>query len=69
MNINLDMVFNHTINPMCASETEVETTEHFLLLCHFYSTLRLEVFVNLEKIDAKFLNSNVKDQVNFLSYG
>ena len=54
---------------MCACGTEVETTEHFLLRCHFYSMLRLELFENLEKIDPYFLNQNEKDQVNDLLYG
>ena len=54
---------------MCTCETEVKTTEHFLLRCHFYSTLRLELFENLEKIDPKFLDLNVKDHVNVLLYG
>ena len=46
------------------------TTDHFLLRCHFYSALRLELFENLEKIDPNFLNLNEKDQVNnVLLYG
>ena len=40
-------LFNDTINPMCACETKVETTEHFLLRCHLYSALKLELFENL----------------------
>ena len=54
---------------MCTCGTEVETTEHFFLRCHFYSTLRLELFENLEKIDPKFVNLNEKDQINVLLYG
>ena len=50
--------FNDTINPMCACRTEVETTEHFLLRCHFYSLLRLELFENFEKINPNFINLN-----------
>ena len=46
--------FNDTINPKCACRIEVETTDHFLLQCHFYSTLRLELFKTLEKIDSNF---------------
>ena len=38
-----------TINPMCACGAEIETTENFLLRCHFYSTQRSELFDNLEK--------------------
>ena len=41
---------------MCACGSEVETTEHFLLRCHIYSPQRLELFENLEKVDASFLN-------------
>ena len=51
---------------MCACGIEVETAEDFLLRCHFYSALRLELFENLEKIDPNFLNLNERDQVNVL---
>ena len=54
---------------MCACGTEVETTEHFLLGYHFHSTLRLELFENLEKINPNFKNLNEKDQVKVLLYG
>ena len=50
---------------MCASGREVETTEHFLLRCHFYAPQRLEFFENLEK----FLILKVKDKVSLLLYG
>ena len=33
-----------SINLMCACETEIETTDHFLLHCQFYRTQRLELF-------------------------
>ena len=41
--------FADMINPMCARGADVETTEHFLLRYHFYSTQRLELFDNLER--------------------
>ena len=53
---------------MCACRAEVGTTEHLLLRCHFYSTLKLELFENLEKIEPNSLNLNGKDQVNVLLY-
>ena len=53
---------------MCACGIEVETAEDFLLRCHFYSALRLELFENLEKIDPNFLNLNERDQVSVLLY-
>ena len=46
--------FSETINPMCACGTEFETTEHFFLRCHFYSTQRLKLFENLKKVDSNF---------------
>ena len=54
---------------MCARGTEIETTEHFFLHCHFHSTRRLELFENLKKVDSNFFNLNEKDQVNTLLYG
>ena len=30
--------FNDTVNPMCPCGAEAETTEHFLLYCHCFST-------------------------------
>ena len=53
---------------ICACGTEVKTAKHFLLLFHFYSTLRLELFENLEKTDPNFVNLNVKDQLNVTLY-
>ena len=54
--------FSDTINPMCACGTETETTEHFLLHCQFYSTQRLELFENLEKVEPNFLSLSAKNQ-------
>ena len=31
--------FGNTINAMCAWRAQVETTEHFILCCRFYSTI------------------------------
>ena len=54
---------------MCACGSEVETIESFLLHCRLYSSQRLELFENLEKIDSSFLNLKVKEKVSFLLYG
>ena len=61
--------FTDSINPMCAYGADVETTEHFLLCCHFYSTQRLELFDNLERANPDFKNLSDKDQVSFMLYG
>ena len=54
---------------MCTCGTEVETTEHFLLRCHFHNTQRLELFESLEKVDPNFLSLSAKNQVYILLYG
>ena len=61
--------FSGTIDPICACGTEIETTEHFFLRCHFCSTQRLKLFEKLKKVDSIFFNLNEKDQVNTLVYG
>ena len=61
--------FSDTVTPMCACGTEIETTEHFFVRCHLYSTQRLELFESLKKVDSNFLNLNEKDQVNTLLRG
>ena len=49
--------FSNTINPIRVFRTEVETTEHFLLRCHFYSTQRSELFDKFVESCPKFLIS------------
>ena len=61
--------FSDTINPTCACGTEIETTEHFLLRRQFYSTQRLELFENLEKVEPIFLSLSANIQVLILLYG
>ena len=60
--------FADTINPMCACGADVETMEHFLLRCRFYSNQRLELFDNLERANPGFKNLSDKDQVSFMLY-
>ena len=50
------------------AELKFETTEHLLLCCQFYSPQRLELFENLEKVDAQFLSLSAKNQVLILLY-
>ena len=53
---------------MCACGTEIETTEHFLLRCQFYSTERLELFEKIERVKPNFLSLSAKNQVLILLY-
>ena len=61
--------FADMINPMCVCRADVETTEHLLLRCYFYSTQRFKLFDNLERATSNFKKLSGKDQVSFLLYG
>ena len=61
--------FNNTVNPMCPCGTDVETTEHFLLLCLCFSTQKFELFHYLFRLDPSFSNLNTKEKVAHLLYG
>ena len=61
--------FEDTISPMCSCNTKIKSNKHFLLRCHFYSSQRLELFDNLNKINSSFSKLSAKDQVNILLCG
>ena len=61
--------FNDTVNPMCPCRNEAETNEHFLLLCHCFSSQRSELFDNLYNLDPSFSKLNNKEKVTYLLYG
>ena len=46
--------FEDTISPMCSCNMDIESNKHFLLHCHFYSSQRLELFDNRNKINSTF---------------
>ena len=48
---------------MCLCGADVETTEHFLLRCHCFSTQRSELFDNLYILDPSFPKLNTKEKV------
>ena len=43
-----------TIIPLCSCRAQVETTEHLLLCCHFYSSQRSELLISLRKLTQLF---------------
>ena len=52
--------FNDTLNPLCACGNDIETTQHFLLRCHQYSSQRKELFEKLEELYSKYINFKPK---------
>ena len=61
--------FNETVNCMCQCGTDVETTEHFLLRFHCFSTQRYKLFDYLYRLDTSFSKLNTKEKVAYLLYG
>ena len=62
--------FEDTISSMsCVHVKWKLKVTNFLLCCHFYSSQRLELFDNLNKINSSFFKLSTKDQVNILLYG
>ena len=53
---------------MCGCNVEIEDTDLFLLLCHFYSIQRFKLFNNINKADPSFTQLDTKEQVNILFY-
>ena len=61
--------FEDTISPICSCNTEIKSKKHFLLCCHLYSSQRIKLFDNLNKVNSSFFKLTAKHQVNILSYG
>ena len=56
-----------TITTTCTWGSKV-ATKHTLWHCYLYSPERLELFENFEKVDSRFLNLNVKENVSFSNF-
>ena len=54
---------------MCQCGTDVETTEHFVLRSHCFSTQRSKLFDYLYRLDTSFSKLNTKEKVAYLLYG
>ena len=63
INKAFDNSINNTLNPMCLWWADVETTEHFPLHFHCFSTQRTELYNNLYSLDLSFSKLNTKDKV------
>ena len=44
-----DHNFNDTIDPMCSANNDVEDVNHFLLPCHLYSHIRIELLNSVSR--------------------
>ena len=61
--------FCDTINPLCPCNTEPETTDHYLLRCHFFSAYRKVLFDSLKNIGITLTAMNDESKLKTLLYG
>ena len=61
--------FHDTINPMCSSGKEPETTLHYLLRCDLYSIYRLELLNDVCALNGSLKNSSEEKLLKILLYG
>ena len=72
-----DHNFNDTIDPMCSANDGVEDVTHFLLSCHLYSHIRIElsnsvshtIWTNLANLGTNLANLGNEALVKLLLYG
>ena len=58
-----------TLNPLCSCSTEVESTSHYFLRCHFFDALRATLMNDLRYIDSDLPTLRDENLTNILLYG
>ena len=61
--------FQDTLNPLCSCSTEVESTSHYFLRCHFFEALRATIMNELGNIDSDLTTLRDENLTNILLYG
>ena len=61
--------FQDTLNPLCSCSTEVESTSHYFLRCHFFDALRATLMNDLRYIDSDLPTLRDENLTNILLYG
>ena len=61
--------FNDTVDPMCTSGRQSETTLHYLLRCNLYFTQRLELLNNVCILNSPVKHYSNEKLLNILLYG
>ena len=68
MSINLDIIFQDTLNPICSCGENIETTTHYLLHCSNYLNERMTLLANLQNIEENIFdrhNSRLSEIILF----
>ena len=60
--------FKDALSPMCNSESETETTDHFFLCCSFFAINRQKLLNDLLKINPSLRNLNDELLLHIILY-
>ena len=60
--------FNHIINPICICGGDIESINHFFLICPEYCEARPTFFANIQSIDKMLLSQNQSSLTHLLLY-
>ena len=61
--------FADSLNPLCSSSLETESTLHFFLRCQNYTTLRKALMTDLKNINDAIMSLNESDLLHAMLYG
>ena len=61
--------FENCLNPLCTCSLEVESTTHFFLHCHHFSTTRITLNNSLKAIDKDILKLSDSSLTKVILYG
>ena len=61
--------FADSLNPLCSCSLETESTLHFFLRCHNYTTLRRALMTDLKNINDAIMSLNESDLLHVMLYG
>ena len=61
--------FRDTLNPLCSCDLEIESTNHYLLRCPFYTCIRKTLLDNITDVIGPVSDLSDDKLVNLLLYG
>ena len=57
------------LNPLCMCSLEIESLPHFFLYCHYFTSIRLTLFSELQSVDADIVKFSDNEIADLLLYG
>ena len=61
--------FQDCMNPLCSCSLQIEDTLHYLLHCHHFNHVRIDLMNSAKSVYDNFESLSYKDKKDILSYG